>query len=224
MLQIPKVDRPRERLIKYGGDKLSNQELLAILLRTGNKDKDVLELAKEILSKFSNLSDFQHLSVEELKKIGGIGEAKAVSIIASIEFGRRINNSSLENLYKVNCSQDLGKYLSSLIGHYAQEVVVLICLNNKNEIIKLTEVFKGSLTESIIHPRELYNIAIRNFAAKIIIAHNHPSNHVDPSEMDFRFTNRLIECGKIIGIPLIDHFIVTKNNYFSFCENNLLDE
>ena len=219
MWELQKDERPRERLIKVGPKGLANYELLAIILRTGSKNCDVLSLAKRILHNYPHLADLRYVKIEELKQIPGLGDAKASELLAVIEFGQRLMQPTNHQLLKFTKSSTIGPYLCQLIGHHLQEHVIVICLNSQNEVLQLEELFIGSLTESIVHPREIFNVAIRVAAAKIIIAHNHPSGNCRPSNADLQLTKRLIEAGQLLGIPVIDHFIVTKRNYYSISEH-----
>lgn len=215
---IPKDLRPRERLIQYGEEALSNHELLAILLRTGTKQMNVMELSMHILSQVGNLNGFRSVTYEELLELPGIGQAKAVALLSAIELGKRINRSTQIKEGTVTSSRWIGQLLIDEIGGLFQENVIAVYLNTKNEIIKKSIIFKGSLNSSVAHPREIFREAVKCSAARIIIGHNHPSGNPEPSEADYSFTKRLIEAGDIIGIHLLDHIIVGENEFISLKE------
>lgn len=215
MLQMTTCDKPRERLKQYGAKALSNQELLAIILRTGYKNQDVIKLANQVLTKCESLVNLQNMMIEELCLIPGIGEVKAIEILAAIEFGKRIIQTSCKERKRVQKTSDIGDEICQMIGGCLQEHVLVVCLNTKNEIIKIEEIAIGSINESLVHPREVFNLPIRLSAAKIILAHNHPSGHLEPSRADLDLTKKLKECGDLLGIPLIDHVIVSRTKYLS---------
>lgn len=215
---IPKNLRPRERLIHYGESALSNQELLAILLRTGTRKMNVLELAMYILTKVGDLNGFRSVSYEELLELPGIGHARAVELLSMIELGKRINRATQPKEGTVTSSQWIGQLLIDEIGSLCQEHVVAVYLNTKNAIIKKSIIFKGSLNSSVAHPREIFKQAVKCSAARLIIGHNHPSGNPEPSEADYQFTNRLKEAGDIIGIQLLDHIIVGDQAFVSLRE------
>ena len=215
---IPKIDRPREKLEKYGPEKLSNSELLAILLRTGGKGLNVVELANRILKKFSN-NGLAKANFKELKNIYGLGGAKACEIIACFELSRRLLKNKKSAL--LMSPKDVWRELKD-IRNNKKEHFVIFFLDARNQEIKREIISVGSLDASLVHPREVFEPAIRHTAAQIIVSHNHPSGDEKPSEEDKKITQRLINSGKILGIGIIDHIIVTKNKYFSFKENNLI--
>ena len=212
---MPDNVKPRERLKECGANALSNQELLAILLRTGTKEFDVIHLAMQVLDRVGDLSELKVISMEELTAIKGIGPSKAVEVLAAIELGKRIYRSKSAKGATVNSSQWVGQYMIDEIGGLHQENVLALYLNTKNQIIKQELVFKGSLTNSIAHPREIFRIGIRSSAASIIIGHNHPSGNPEPSQADIAFTRRMEEAGDLIGIQLLDHIIVGEDSFCS---------
>lgn len=215
---LPKVNRPREKLIKYGPKKLTTTELLAILLGSGKKNENVLEIAKKVLR---TVNFDQEADINQLIKISGIGKTKACQILASIEFVKRIfkNRSSLI----VTNPKDIFKQLYDIKDN-KKEYFIAFYLDARNLIIKREIVSIGILNASLVHPREIFEPAIKNLSAQIIIAHNHPSGDCQPSEEDILLTKRLIEAGKILDIKIIDHIIVSKDNYFSFRENKLIKD
>lgn len=210
--------KPRARGERNGIESLSYQELLAIILRTGSKDKNVLELSNEILGYFDSLFEFKTASLEELTEIKGIGPVKAIELQASIELGRRLANEQQEKKGKIVSSVDLGEKLILEMKDFQQEHFVVLYLNTKNELIKKRTIFIGSLNQSIAHPREVFKIGVKCSAARIILCHNHPSGDPEPSEQDIQFTKRMVECGKVMGITVLDHFIIGEKTYVSLLE------
>lgn len=223
ILDMPENERPKEKLLRYGAESLSNPELLAIILRTGTKGENVLALSQRIISEFNGLNGILNASVKEMTEIKGVKESKASQMIAIAELFKRFNTYKSFNEFKrVSSPNDVASMLYGEMGTFNQEVLKLIILNTKNEIKKIKDVFKGSLNSSLVHPREIFNEAIRNSAASIIICHNHPSGDPTPSDEDIKVTTRLKECGEIIGIKLIDHIIIGRNIYVSLKEKGIL--
>ncbi len=223
ILDMPENERPKEKLLRYGAESLSNPELLAIILRTGTKGENVLALSQRIISEFNGLNGILNASVKEMTEIKGVKESKASQMIAIAELFKRFNTYKSFNEFKrVSSPNDVASMLYGEMGTFNQELLKLIILNTKNEITKIKDVFKGSLNSSLVHPREIFNEAIRNSAASIIICHNHPSGDPTPSDEDIKVTTRLKECGEIIGIKLIDHIIIGRNVYVSLKEKGIL--
>ncbi|MFW6007357.1 MAG: RadC family protein [Halanaerobiales bacterium] len=220
--QLPEEDRPREKLIKYGAKNLSNAELLALIIRTGNRKRTAIELSQDILSYFGGLNSLTSLSVEEIKQIKGIGVAKSTQIKALIEISKRLAASSDQNRIIVKEPQDVSNVMMPRLRYNKQEVFSLILLNIKNQIIAISEITKGGLTSSIVHPREVFKEAIKRSSAAIILVHNHPSGIPEPSDEDIKITKRLIECGKIIGIEIMDHIVIGDGIYVSLKEKQLI--
>lgn len=216
------ADRPRERLLAAGEQHLSTQELLAILLRTGYKEKDVMALAQDVLQSFSSLYELKRANIEELQQIKGIGQVKAIEMKAALELGKRLCEAKEPKYGQVLSSQKIGEQLMIRLKDLRQEHLIALYLNTKNDIIKQKTVFIGSLNQSIAHPREIYQEAVKCSAARIVLAHNHPSGNPQPSKQDRLLTKRVQECGEIIGIDLLDHIIVGHEGYISFREENLL--
>jgi DNA repair protein RadC len=219
---FPQDERPRERFIKHGPQSLSNHELIAILLRTGTKDESVLQLSNRLLTHFEGLRLLKAASLEEMTEIKGIGYAKAIQILAAVEIGRRIANLSYNDRYVIRSPEDGAKYLMNDMRFLSQEHFVCLYLNTKNQVIHKQTVFIGSLNASIVHPREVFREALKRSAASIIAAHNHPSGDPAPSREDIEVTKRLVECGKIIGIDLLDHLIIGENKFVSLKEKGYL--
>ena len=218
----PAGERPRERLVKHGARSLSNQELLAILLRTGTKDESVIQMANRVLQAFDGLRLLKEASLEEIMKIKGIGFAKAVQIFATIEIGRRIGNLTYNDRYIIRSPEDAANYVMNDMRFLSQEHFVCIYLSTKNQVIHQQTIFIGSLNASIVHPREVFKEAFRRSAASIICIHNHPSGDPGPSREDIEVTKRLVECGKIIGIEILDHLIIGDKKFVSLKEKGYL--
>ncbi len=215
-------ERPREKMLLSGAKNLSNAELLAILLRTGTKRRNAIELANDIINKDSQgIRYLQDMSIEELCKIEGIGLSKATQIKAALELGLRIS-SYRPNKYKVKNPWDIYKYYMEGLRYKQNEVFKVVLLNTKNEIITDIDVSVGTLNSSLVHPREVFKEAIRRSSNKMILIHNHPSGSVEPSNEDKNITDRLIKCGELIGIEVIDHIIIGDGLYFSFKENMII--
>ncbi|WP_306471880.1 DNA repair protein RadC [Bacillus sp. AFS015802] len=219
---FPQDERPRERLIQCGAASLSNQELLAILLRTGTKSESVLQLSNRLLNQFDGLNLLKDASLEEITKTKGIGLAKAVQIMAAVEFGRRISNLAFDDRYSIRSPEDGANYVMNDMRFLAQEHFVCLYLNTKNQVLHKQTIFIGSLNASIVHPREVFKEAFRRSAASIICIHNHPSGDPTPSREDIEVTKRLVECGRIIGIDILDHLIIGEKKFISLKEKGYL--
>lgn len=215
---VHEADRPRERLMRQGAQSLSNQELLAILLRTGTREESVLALANRVLLNFEKLHALKHATLEEIIGIKGIGEAKAVQLLAAIELGRRLAQKEVEDRYTIRSPEDAANFLMQDMTALQQEHFVVLFLNTKNQVIHQKTIFIGSLNASIVHPREIYREAVKRSAASIICAHNHPSGVPTPSPEDIDVTNRLVEAGIIIGVDLLDHVIIGDHQFISMKE------
>ncbi|HOK17574.1 MAG TPA: DNA repair protein RadC [Candidatus Paceibacterota bacterium] len=215
---LPKVERPREKLMQYGPEKLSNSELLAILLRSGKKGENAVELANKILKKFSK-DELPNLTFNDLKDYSGLGPAKACEIIACFELGKRLLKDKKAEIYLK--PKEIWEELKDLRDH-KKEHFIIFYLDSRNQEIKREIISVGSLNANLVHPREVFEPAVRHLAAQIILAHNHPSGDPEPSEDDLEITKRLLESGKILGIEVVDHIIITKTGFMSFKEKNLL--
>jgi DNA repair protein RadC len=215
---VPKDARPRERLLSAGPESLADHELLAILLRTGTKEESVLQLAHRLLRHFEGLRLLKDATIEEITSIKGIGTTKAIQILAAIELGRRISRLSYNDRYVIRSPEDGAKYVMEDMRFLSQEHFVAIYLNTKNQVIHRKTIFIGSLNASIVHPREVFKEAIKRSAASIICVHNHPSGDPTPSREDIDVTKRLAECGRIIGIELLDHLIIGDQKFVSLKE------
>lgn len=219
---VPKEDRPRERLIKIGSGHLSNQEILAILLGSGTKEESVMSLSHRVLMHFEGLKLLNDATIEELMAIKGIGTAKGVLILSAIELGRRMNQYKPDERYTIRSPEDGADYMMEEMRSLNQEHFVVLFLNTKNQIIHRQTIFIGSLNASIVHPREVYREAVKRSAASIIVAHNHPSGDPTPSQEDIHVTRRLVESGKMIGIELLDHLVIGDRKFVSLKEKGYL--
>jgi DNA repair protein RadC len=213
-------DRPRERLIKYGADYLTDEELIAILLKTGTKKHSAKDLATILLNEIDGINNLNSISYEKLISIEGIKQSKACDIMAAVELSRRINDiKDIQNVKFNNC-EVVYNYYKNKIAYELQEHFYCVYLDTNKRIIKEKLLFKGTLNYSIVHPREVFKEAYLVGASAIICVHNHPSGNVLPSKQDLDITKSLQEVGSILGIKIVDHIIVGKNNYYSFLQNN----
>jgi len=217
---LPEFERPREKLVKKGVKALKKEELLAILLRTGLKGKNVLEVANDVLVKYGD-KKLLDVSYEELRNIRGVGPTKAIQILAAIELGSRLFKEKSEREIFINSPEDVAKELSHIKENKKENFVVLY-LDARNKLIYKETVSIGSLNANLVHPREVFEPAVRHLAAQIVLAHNHPSGDPEPSEDDLVITKKLVESGKILGIEVFDHIIVTKADFFSFKNKGLI--
>lgn len=205
---------PRERLAKEGVEALSNQELLAILLRTGTRQASVFEIAQKVLNNLSSLTDLKKMTLQELQSLSGIGRVKAIELQAMIELGHRIHKHETLEMESILSSQKLAKKMQQELGDKKQEHLVALYLNTQNQIIHQQTIFIGSVTRSIAEPREILHYAIKHMA----LVHNHPSGAVAPSQNDDHVTKLVKEACELMGIVLLDHLIVSHSNYFSYRE------
>lgn len=214
---IPKFDRPREKMEKYGPGRLSDAELLAILLRTGTKDLNVLKLAQKVLQKFEK-EKFVDVSIDDLKDIHGLGIVKSCEILACFELGRRMLKEKKSSI--LLSPKDVWERMEDIRASKKEHFVVFY-LDSRNQEIQREIISVGTLNESLVHPREVFENAIKNNASSIIIAHNHPSGDLEPSQSDVEITQKLIHAGKILDIKIIDHIIVSNSSCKSFIANLL---
>ena len=217
---LPKSDRPREKLLAKGVENLKDSELLAILLRTGTKGKNVIEIASHILSKNSKKRLLQ-MTYQDLAQINGIDSGKATTLLAAFELSKRALEVNDTNLPVIDSAKDAVAQLSDMRDLKKEHFVVLY-LNAKNQLVHKETISMGTLNANLVHPREVFEPALKYSAAQIIAAHNHPSGDPKPSEDDLEVTKRLTEAGKMMGIEVMDHVIISKNSYFSFKEEKIL--
>lgn len=218
--EVPKMSQPRERLVAYGEKALSDHELIAIILRTGMKDENVLQLALKLLNQFENLNELKHASLEEFQKIKGIGPTKSIELKAAIELGYRVATSAVPKHGHIVSTSTAGHWLIKEMGDLHQEHLIVLFLNTKNEIIRKKTIFIGTVNSSVAHPREIFKEAVKYPTARLIIAHNHPSGDTEPSHADIIFTKRMIACGEMMGIEVLDHLIIGEKDYLSLRESS----
>jgi DNA repair protein RadC len=219
---LPKAERPRERLKQFGPEALSAQELLALIIGRGVSKKSVITIAQELLVKFGNIKAISEATIEELSQIKGIGFAKAVQIKACFELGKRKDLEPELKDFDIKDPQSVVKAIRASIKDKAKEHFKLILLNARNKILGVSTISIGSLNASIVHPREVFKDAIVHSAYSVVLAHNHPSGDPEPSEDDTKMTQKLVESGKILGIEVLDHLIIGKNAFYSFKEKGRL--
>ena len=221
--QWAKDDRPREKLLSLGVENLSNSELLAILIHNGSKNKTAVDLGKEILKLGKdNLVELGKLSVKDLMKIKGIGEAKAITIVAALELGRRRQSSASLEKAIVSSSSDIANYLHIALKDYYHEVFAVIFLNRSNKVNHFQIVSEGGITGTVADPRIILKKALEQNAVSIILCHNHPSGSLRPSRADEELTTKIKEAAKFLDIRVLDHIIVSDDGYYSFADEGLL--
>jgi len=219
--EIPINDRPMERLIRYGVESLSNEELLAIILKTGTKGNSAKELSSLLLSKIGGIKKLNEINYEFLNKFKGIGMSKACILLSCIELSKRLNREveTIKNI-KLNNSEIVYKFYKDKIGDKKQEYFYCVYLDNQKRVIDEKLLFIGTINYSVVHPREIFKEAYLLGASAIICVHNHPGGNPLPSKQDMEVTNNLADVGKILGIKVVDHIIISKEKYYSFLENN----
>lgn len=216
-------DRPREKLLYRGLPSLSDAELIAILIGSGNQEETAVELSRRILDTVkNNLNELGKLDVEALKKFKGIGEAKAISVIAALELGRRRNQSGVLKMQQITCSRDVAVFMRPVLGDLHHEEFWMLNLNRHNKIVHYERISQGGLTGTVIDVRLILKKALEKLATSIIIAHNHPSGNLQPSEADRKITRQLKKASSLMEIPLIDHLIITQSGYYSFADEGIL--
>lgn len=221
--QWAKDDRPREKLLMNGSENCSNAELLAILIHNGSKEKTAVDLAKEILKLGKdNLVELGKLSIKEMMKIKGIGEAKAITIAAALELGRRRHTTNPLAKSTVSNSSDIALYLQTKLKDYRHEVFAVLFLNRANKVNHFEIVSEGGITGTVADPRIILRIALEQDAVNIILCHNHPSGSVKPSRADEQLTAKIKEAARFLDIVVLDHVIVSEEGYYSFADEGLL--
>lgn len=211
---LPRIERPREKLMQYGPSKLTDRELLAVIIRTGRKGENALEMAQRVFRQIK-LGDFPEMTFSEFRKITGIGQSKACEIMACVELGRRIFLDKKVTISQILSPQDVFYKLEDIRASKKEHFIVFF-LDARNQEIKRELISIGTINANLVHPREVFEPAVKYLAVQIIIAHNHPSGNLEPSQEDIAITKRLIEAGKILGIEVIDHIIVTLDSFSSF--------
>ncbi|SHK61044.1 RadC family protein [Desulforamulus aeronauticus] len=220
--ELPPEQRPRERMLKEGATSLSDIDLLAIMLRTGTAKSSAMELAAAILSRFKDLRVLSQATIEELSEIKGIGPVKAVQVKAALELGRRLAALPAEERPIIRCPEDVCSLLMEDLRNLDREYFLALLLNTKNQVLAKETISIGTLNASMVHPRELFKVAIRRSAAAVILVHNHPSGDPTPSREDITLTKRLQEAGEIIGIDVLDHIVIGDNRFTSLKSKGLI--
>ena len=216
-------DKPREKMLSKGKEVVSDAELVAILIGSGSRSESAVELSKRILSHVdNNLNNLARLTFEQLVQFKGIGQAKAVSIITALELGRRRRLEQALKLSKVTSSKEVFEILQPLIGELKHEEFWILYLNNSNKIIHKSQLSKGGITSTVVDTRMIFKKALELSATALIIAHNHPSGTLKPSEVDKNLTQKIKTAGQTLDIKIIDHLIITEKAYFSFADQNIL--
>ena len=216
MKDMPKDELPREKAIKYGFNSLSDAELLAILLRTGTKQLNVKQLALNILKEMDNLNGLQNSRISKLASIKGVGMVKAITILAALELGKRLNKEDFDKPLKIRETKDVYNAFKSELENESQEKLMAIFLNNQNLVLANKILFIGISNQSLIEPKTIFKEAMLYNATRIIILHNHPSGNSNPSKEDYMITDTIRKAGDLLNIKLIDHLIIGKDEYFSF--------
>ena len=217
--EIPISERPREKLVKYGRENLTDSELLAIVLKTGTKDCSVNDLAVKVIKELDGIENIKDVSLNRLIKIKGIGVAKATELLVLSELAKRINKKDIGEKIVYNNPKIIYEHNKDIFDGLKQEQFYCLYLNSKKELIERKLLFMGTLNKSVVHPREIFKEAYRLSASSIVCLHNHPSGDITPSFEDIELTKSLVKIGKINGIPIVDHLIVTDDGYYSFYEN-----
>ena len=222
--ELPVDERPRERLLALGPGFLSNAELLAIVLRNGSKERSALQLAQDILSLYKDdgVSALSRITAGELMCLQGIGSAKAAEVMAAVELGKRLNAHISRQRAMVTCPEDAADYAMPRFRYEDREHFAVILLNVKNHILSMPVISVGSLTASVVHPREVFKAAIQQTAASIILVHNHPSGDPTPSKEAIEVTARMVQVGRVMDIPVLDHIILGNDNYISLKEKGVI--
>jgi DNA repair protein RadC len=220
----PLDERPREKLTQLGPEAVSNAELIAILLGHGTAKFNALELAKKLLREFGSLEALSNASLQELQEITGIGPVKAVTLLSAFQLYRNLQKQKAENeIISFRNPAEVARIYQPSLGSLKKESFYVILLNSSMKRILDFEVTRGLVDSSLVHPREVFNVAVRNLAKGIIVMHNHPSGTLEPSTEDIKITERLVSSGKILEIPVYDHLIITENGYYSFREHGLIE-
>ena len=220
--ELPADERPREKMKERGAQALGNSELLAILLRTGNFQESALRIAENLLDRQGGLAGFGNATLEEFEQVKGVGEAKAITVMAAIELGRRVTTLAPVERPIIRTPDDVAALLMPRFRYETKESFIAILLSTKNHVLKTAVISVGSLNASIVHPRELFREAINASAAAVILAHNHPSGDPAPSPEDVSLTRKLVDAGKLLDIPVLDHIVLGDGKYISFKEKGIL--
>lgn len=217
---LPDSERPIERGMELGFDSLSNSELMGIIIGTGSREKSAVALSNDIIKSIDSISELSNVTLEELCDVKGIGRSKGAKIIAAVSLGQRIYKSDIKTKLKITSPEDVYNAFTTEMSFLKREEFRVILLNTKNSVISTELISIGSLNSSIVHPREVFNKAIKKNSASVILIHNHPSGNPSPSKEDLVITRRLMNAGDIIGIKVIDHIIIGHGKFYSLKEND----
>lgn len=221
--ELAKDDRPREKMLEHGRNALSNAEILAILIGSGTREKSAIQLCQEIMASINNdINALAKLTVQDLMKFKGIGEAKAITITAALELGRRRKNESSQNISKITSSKSAFEILRLSFEDLQHEEFRVLFLNRANQVIGNSLISKGGLSATVVDGKVIYKQALSHSASALILAHNHPSGNLKPSTADINLTKRLKSFGEFIDCSILDHLIISENDYYSFADNNLM--
>jgi len=216
-------DRPREKLLLKGRNSLSDAELIAILIGSGGRNESAVDLSKRILkSSENNLVELSKMGVSDLIKFRGIGEAKAISIVAALELGKRRRGAEVIERKKISSSRDVFEYFSGIIGESAYELFYILLLNRANKVLREIQISDGGISGTVADPKKIFKLALENNASAMILCHNHPSGNVKPSDADIRLTRKLKTAGEMLDLPVLDHLILGEEKYYSFADENVL--
>ena len=223
ILSWAEEDRPREKLLLKGKSALSDAELIAILIGSGTKSLSAVDVGKKILHEASNsLNELARFSVKDLKKIKGIGEAKAVTIVSALELGRRRKQEDFKEKIRITCSNDIYQHIKPQLMDLPKEEFWIILLNRANRIIKKEQISSGGVSGTVADPKIIFKAALDQYASSVILIHNHPSGNLKPSQADINLTKKMKEAGKLLEIPVLDHIIFSDSGYLSFADEGLL--
>ena len=231
MIKNPKIsikdwaedDQPREKLLYKGPAALSNAELIAILIGSGNTEESAVALSKRIMNEVSdNLAELSRLTISDLQRYKGIGEAKAITIAAALELGRRRSTSILNEKPQLKDSKTAFILLQKELGDLNYENFCILLLNRANKVLRAVKISDGGITGTVVDPRKVFKIALDNNATSIILGHNHPSGQLSPSDADIKLTRKLKEAGEMLDLPVLDHLIIGDGNYYSFADEGIM--
>ena len=214
--EMPYHERPRERMVAFGKEALSNHELIAIILRTGTHECSAIELARNVYYKYDGLKALNQSSIEELTKLKGIGKAKAIQLLAALELGKRLSEEAFPKHVSFHNPETVYQFMKNDLEMLSQEMFYALYLNTKGHLIKKQLLFIGSLSSALVHPREVFKHAVSVSASSIIIVHNHPSGDPTPSQSDIKMTTVMVKNGKLMDIEVLDHIVIGKGKYYSF--------
>lgn len=216
-------DRPREKMMQHGRNALADAELIAILIGSGSRNESAVDLSRRILQHAgNNLINLSRMSIAELTKFKGMGAAKAISIVAALELGKRRRGAEILEKRKIASSTDVYSYFHSLIGDNVYESFYILLLNRANKIIKSVFISEGGLAGTVADPKKIFRFALESSASSMILCHNHPSGNVKPSDADIKLTRKLKQAGEMLDLPVLDHIIIGEESYYSFADEGVL--